>query len=168
LKNRIRLLAGVAGLAAAALIVPLQASASTAGAAVFAAPTSFVNPPVPALGSGVLATGAYAFDSHNGLGVCDGVSTDPGAGACHIVSNGNYTNVQCGTGLAAGNATVSGSVNASGSYTIVFVSGVGAILPTGVTPTLTGAVVIAPTVGNCATSAVSQFTAVGASVGTNP
>ena len=154
---------------AAALIVPMQASAaSTAGAVVFAAPTSTLTP-VPVLGSGVLATGSFTFDSHNAPGVCEGVSTDPGAGACHITSAGSYTNVQCGTGIATGSADVSGSVNVSGgNYTIVFVSGVGALLPTGVTPTLAGAVVIAPTIGNCVTAPVSQFTAVGAALGTNP
>lgn len=90
--------------------------------------------------------------------------------ATAITSSGTYYNISCGTGTAFGTATLTGL--ATVAYTIVFTAGQGELtadvtmISDGVTFDAAGTVTLTPTQGDCVTSAVAQFTAVGSMSGT--
>jgi hypothetical protein len=161
---RSRSINGAAILALALMVVaaPLQAgAASTAGTAAFEAPSSFLTPPMPVVGSGILSTGSFGANSSNGIGLCEGVSSDPGAGPCRLTIWGTYTNVQCGTGIATGTLYLDGSVNvrSGAQYTFVFTGGIGAIVPAGgTTPAVGGVAEVLPNRGDCVRVPIEQFT----------
>jgi hypothetical protein len=149
----------------------INAHAADAGAVVFRAPTTGLTP-IPPIGQGVNQPGTYSFSSLGGL--CAGVEVESEVGvngtACVITSNGgHYVNLACGTGTATDTtATVAfGADVESTPYQIVFVAGVGVILPVGTTNVVAGVVQITPTnfpTENCVTAGVSSFTATGVAV----
>jgi len=176
-------------LAAGAFLTPTRvAHAAGAGAVAFVGPTNKLTNNNPALyggtgvpaaqhctpsGVGTCGTGEYGFAA-NGVtttpSACVGVGT-PGAGLCNLTSTGTYANTVCGTGSASGQATVTGTTVALGSatfgYDINFFAGVGVITPSAPGSTsdvVAGVVLIVPTSGNCVTTNVTTFTAVGAAV----
>jgi hypothetical protein len=94
-----------------------------------------------------LGGGTYTFSTGGLVSLCESGGTDPSEAVpsgCSIGSNGTYTNVVCGTGLASGSANVSGHPDGGtiGSYTIAFAGGVGVIAVTSMSDGLAGAGVV--------------------------
>jgi len=161
-----------------------HASAQSAGVVVFSGTTSSVtcaNGTLPAVGcpgNGIPYAGGggtYAFTTGTllGQGVGPKICIEAGSGgantSCTINSTGAYVNVVCGTGLASGSATVTGTPNITiSSYDIAFVAGVGVLAGTttplgavagvvDITPADTGGT---PPTGPC----VHNFNVLGAAV----
>jgi hypothetical protein len=132
-------------------------------------------------------SGSYGFSSTT----CAETSTDPADPndggplqdvdspvGCSINSSGTFTNGTCGTGVATGTATITEGADVAPTsklpsdtynvtYTITFINGSGVLTGTateqgsGETASVTGAVQIVPTTGNCVTTGVSAFDVVG-------
>lgn len=168
LRTKVLSVAGTILAAGALTLSPLAASADV-DAVVFAGATGTITT-VPLIGPSNPDPGSYTF----GSAICAGASVDTApagaqAGTCVIASSGTFHNIVCGTGSAAGTATVSaGGLLPSAeqtetiTYSITFVAGVG--LLTGSSSdgdTTAGVVSIIPTGGNCV-QGVTQFTASGA------
>jgi hypothetical protein len=133
-------------LAAAALAAPTSALAAGGDVLAFQGTTTSLTcatGPVPAVncptGVGIAVVGGhgtYNFSTSASSAIpvtctVEDTDRDGDGGACSITSNGTYTNVVCGTGLASGSATITNNANPSISvsigYTIVFAAGLGVI-----------------------------------------
>ena len=122
----------VAGVAVVTpILMPISASAQTAAVFAFSGSASdtvdWVGP----------QSGTFTFGTSAPLGCSvDGVvsgSPVAGVGNCGVTSSGTFLNIVCSTGLAGGLATV--TVFSGGSFTVgfvlIFVGGVGVLLPGG-------------------------------------
>jgi hypothetical protein len=125
---------GVAATGLAALtpvLMPVGASASTAAVAAFSGSAS-----ATVLWSGGGGPFSFATSAPLGCTAAGVVNNAPVAGACTISASGSFTNVVCGTGTAAGTATVTTSAGAvTVNFQIVFAGTVGVLLPGTVPPT---------------------------------
>jgi hypothetical protein len=144
---------GMVGAALLSSPAPSSAALSTAGC-VFAGATANAVPGVKTVGG----SGTYSF-AGSATCVLNGKTE-----ASSISSSGTYKSIVCGTGSAAGSASIAGNKgdSASGSLSITFVGGQGTLVAhvsiDGKPPiTVTGPVSIAPKTGNCVTP-VTQFT----------
>ena len=137
-----RSILGVACVGVAAVtpfVMPMSASAATAVVAAFSGSSSDT---VQFVGG----SGGFTFSTSAPLGCTEVVkaTTAPSVAvlqSCTITAAGTFINVVCGTGLAGGTATVSDAQQTlSVNFVIVFVGGVGLLLPGAVPlPTSPGA-----------------------------
>jgi hypothetical protein len=145
---------GMVGAAVLSTPAPTSAAATTAACA-FAGAVANASPGVPLKGG---PGGTYSFSGKANCVLNGKVE------ASTVSSSGTYKSIVCGTGSAAGSATITGSKgdHASGNISITFVAGqgtlTGKISINGAAPiTVAGPVSIAPKTGNCVTP-VTQFT----------
>ena len=132
--------AGVA--AVTPFVMPMSVSASTVAVAVFSGSSSDT---VQFVGG----SGGFTFSTSAPLGCTEVIKVNEPpippavslAQACTISAAGNFMNIVCGTGLAGGTATVSDATQTiTVNFVIVFVGGVGLLLPGAVPlPTSPGA-----------------------------
>jgi hypothetical protein len=151
LVRRVVTVVAAAGVVVAPLATAFAPSAAAAGPELCAyTGTTTSLTAIPATGS---SSGSFTI---SGPGECAGIGT----GAVMVTLQGTYDDVACGTGTAAGTATLSGAVNATLRISITLVAGQGALtIDSGGTGG--GSVHLVPNAGGCVTGPVTDFTVAG-------